>query len=375
MMSMPRIITSAAVAMGLFGLGACSGPGLSTLEPALALGDTEEAPVGTHKIGKPYKVGGKWYTPSHDNDYNEVGMASWYGPGFHGKSTANGERFDQNALTAAHTTLPLPSFVRVTNLDNKKSVVVRVNDRGPFSRNRIIDLSKGAAKKLDFIRHGHTKVRVEYLGPAPLDGDDEHTLAAAKKFGKGKSIQVASADTAKKPAKTSRGFFGFGKANASEAKTSDAPVNVRLAAATPRTEEQKKDEMYRPRSSGLPGVREEISQPAPVRLAGVPGGNRAPARRRATVSADEPISPSSPAYAALDPSGPISAPIKVTEEEYAQAYTMPTPTTRAIDAANAMAPPAEPLPEPDAPDSSRFSGAHDLFAATESGGLFRPTSE
>lgn len=118
---------------------------------------------GNLKIGNPYDIDGRTYIPSHEPDYVEEGMASWYGPGFHGRSTANGERFDQNALTAAHRTLPMPSMVRVTNLENGKQAVLKVNDRGPFKKDRIIDLSKGAAKTLGVIDNGTAMVRVEYL--------------------------------------------------------------------------------------------------------------------------------------------------------------------------------------------------------------------
>ena len=118
----------------------------------------------TYKVGNPYKINGKWYYPAIDYDYDEVGYASWYGPGFHGKKTANGEIFNQNKISAAHRTLPLPSIVKVTNLENGKVLsFVRVNDRGPFARNRILDLSKEAAKKLGFLNKGVTKVRVEIL--------------------------------------------------------------------------------------------------------------------------------------------------------------------------------------------------------------------
>lgn len=115
------------------------------------------------KMGDPYSIGGETYVPKFEPGYREEGMASWYGPGFHGKSTANGERFDSNALTAAHRTLPMPSMVRVTNLKNGKTAIVRVNDRGPFAHNRIIDLSKAAAQKIDMIGSGVAEVRVEYL--------------------------------------------------------------------------------------------------------------------------------------------------------------------------------------------------------------------
>ena len=118
----------------------------------------------TYKVGNPYKINGKWYYPAINYEYDEVGYASWYGPGFHGKKTANGEIFNQNKISAAHRTLPLPSIVKVTNLENGKVLsFVRVNDRGPFARNRIIDLSKEAAKELGFVNKGVTKVRVEIL--------------------------------------------------------------------------------------------------------------------------------------------------------------------------------------------------------------------
>ncbi len=119
--------------------------------------------VGAYKIGDPYQVNGVWYYPRADFNYQQTGIASWYGPGFHGKYTANGERYDQNALTAAHRTLPMPSMVRVTNLENGRSIKVRINDRGPFKNARIIDLSRRAADLLGFRKRGTAKVRVEIL--------------------------------------------------------------------------------------------------------------------------------------------------------------------------------------------------------------------
>jgi rare lipoprotein A (peptidoglycan hydrolase) len=110
--------------------------------------------------------------------YSKVGLASWYGSQFHGRSTANGETFNRLALTAAHLSLPLPSYVRVTNLDNNRSITVRVNDRGPYSHNRLIDVSEQTAELLAFRRHGLTRVRVDYVGPAPVDTDDGQMLLA-----------------------------------------------------------------------------------------------------------------------------------------------------------------------------------------------------
>ena len=122
-----------------------------------------EAAVRSYKIGKPYRIGGVWYYPAVDYEYQETGVASWYGPGFDGKSTANGERYDMNSLTAAHRTLPLPSIVRVTNLENGRALTLRVNDRGPFAHGRIIDVSRRAAQLLGFEQQGTAKVRVEIM--------------------------------------------------------------------------------------------------------------------------------------------------------------------------------------------------------------------
>lgn len=116
-----------------------------------------------YKVGKPYKVLGAWYYPEEDFNYSEVGVASWYGKDFHAKYTANGEIYDMNTLTAAHRTLPLPSIVKVTNLENGRSVILRVNDRGPFAKSRIIDISKHGAQILGFQNKGTTKVRVELM--------------------------------------------------------------------------------------------------------------------------------------------------------------------------------------------------------------------
>lgn len=125
-------------------------------------------PSPHYKIGKPYQINGRWYHPRHDPDYDKVGVASWYGDPFHGRLTANGEIFDMNQMTAAHTTLPLPSLAEVQNLENGRTIIVRVNDRGPFADDRIIDLSREAARRLGFERKGLARVRVRYAGPAGL---------------------------------------------------------------------------------------------------------------------------------------------------------------------------------------------------------------
>ena len=140
---------------------------------------SEADALSYQKIGKPYQVKGKWYTPKSDTKYSKTGLASWYGPKFNGGRTASGEIYDMNHLSAAHKTLPLPSYVRVTNLDNDTSVIVRVNDRGPFVSGRIIDLSKKAAEMLDVTGAGVANVKVDYVGPASRNADDMNYLMAS----------------------------------------------------------------------------------------------------------------------------------------------------------------------------------------------------
>ncbi|TIT36008.1 MAG: septal ring lytic transglycosylase RlpA family protein [Mesorhizobium sp.] len=134
---------------------------------------------GRDQLGKPYQVRGKWYYPKEEKRYAKVGLASWYGDAFHGRLTANGEVYDTAQLTAAHPTMPLPSYARVTNLETGSSVIVRVNDRGPYHEGRIIDVSERAAQMLDYDKVGTAKVKVEYVGRAPLDGNDDQYLMAS----------------------------------------------------------------------------------------------------------------------------------------------------------------------------------------------------
>lgn len=138
---------------------------------------------GRYSVGKPYTINGRVYTPNEDLRYTTEGVASWYGPDFHGRLTANGEIYDMAAISAAHSTMPLPSYARVTNLGNGRSIVVRVNDRGPFAKNRVIDMSIGAAKALDFYGEGLANVRVEYVGRAPLEGSDDRMLMMTLRHG------------------------------------------------------------------------------------------------------------------------------------------------------------------------------------------------
>jgi rare lipoprotein A len=126
------------------------------------LGTATKEYSGKYKVGKPYKVFGKEYHPEENNSYQETGVASWYGEGFHSRKTANGDTFDMHQMTAAHRTLPMPSIVKVTNIENGRTALLLVNDRGPFVNNRIIDVSRKAAEKLGFLNQGVARVRVEF---------------------------------------------------------------------------------------------------------------------------------------------------------------------------------------------------------------------
>ena len=171
--------------------------GVSSSARVVALGDPVPKGGGTYRVGKPYTVAGRVYVPEEDVNYREDGIASWYGDDFHGRLTANGEVFDMGSLTAAHPTLPLPSYARVTNLSNGKSLIVRVNDRGPYHGNRLIDVSNKTSELLDFKGNGVAKVRVEYVGRAPLEGSDDRQLMATLRTGvpapSPSSVRVASA--------------------------------------------------------------------------------------------------------------------------------------------------------------------------------------
>jgi len=173
---------SACVLLCVF-LANCSGGvdsryGVPASPRVVADGDPVPKGGGGYHIGAPYTVAGRTYYPEDNPRYQATGLASWYGDDFHGRLTANREVFDHNGISAAHPTMPLPSYARVTNLSNSRSLVVRVNDRGPYRGNRIIDVSARAADLLGFRTSGTAWVKVEYVGRAPLEGSDDRILAA-----------------------------------------------------------------------------------------------------------------------------------------------------------------------------------------------------
>lgn len=189
---------------------------------------------GRYQVGKPYTVRGQTYVPQEDPNYRAAGRASWYGSDFHGRRTANGEIFSANAITAAHPTLPMPSYVRVTNQDNGRSLVVRVNDRGPYVAGRVIDLSHRAAAMLGYVNNGSANVAIEYVGPAPLEGDDTRTLMASYSGPQDHNtggIQVASAGDRSLVGITTNffsGLFGYAEVTPQQA---DAAIGSAHAAA------------------------------------------------------------------------------------------------------------------------------------------------
>jgi len=186
-----RLVRLLALGAGALALANCSG-GIGRIDPRYGVAASARVvepgqPIpkggGVYRVGKPYVVAGRTYVPTDNPEYTTVGLASWYGDDFHGRYTANGEIFDENAITAASPVLPLPSYARVTNLNNHRSIVVRVNDRGPFVANRVMDLSIKSAKLLGFYGRGLARVKVEYVGRAPLTGSSDRMLLATLREG------------------------------------------------------------------------------------------------------------------------------------------------------------------------------------------------
>src|ERR1700674_5252094 len=188
---MARVAFSASIALLLANCGSVDKFG-ARVDPRYGVASTprvvdedERAPKGggVYRIGRASPGARQGYTPQNKPLYRSEGLASWYGGGFHGRRTANGEVFDMYSISAAHPTLPLPCYARVTNLANHRSIIVRINDRGPYAGGRVIDLSSRTADLLGYKGHGLARVRVEYVGPAPLEGSDDGRLAATLRLG------------------------------------------------------------------------------------------------------------------------------------------------------------------------------------------------
>ncbi|HUG60937.1 MAG TPA: septal ring lytic transglycosylase RlpA family protein, partial [Methylomirabilota bacterium] len=208
----------------------------------VAFGEPVPKGGGRTMVGKPYKVAGKRYVPRLEPNYSKVGLASWYGNAFHGRKTANGEVFDSEHLSAAHPTMPLPSYARVTSVTTGRSVVVRVNDRGPFHSSRLIDISRRTAEVIGVRSAGIAKVKVEYIGPAPTHGDDHEYLMASYRgpadlperlpetmIASAESLPGVAARATFSAASAAAGLFGGGKSAPTATATADpAPVGPRI---------------------------------------------------------------------------------------------------------------------------------------------------
>jgi rare lipoprotein A len=299
-------------------------------------GDVIPPGGGRAMVGKPYDVDGKRYVPREDPNYDRVGMASWYGIDFHGRDTANGEVYDRQTLSAAHTTLPIPSYARVTNLENGRSVVVRVNDRGPYIGGREIDLSEKAADMLGYKSRGVAKVRVQYVGPASVDGSDQRMLASTLRDGGRPSVAadralIARAEGGSMPA------------------TYEKPVMVaRLdTPAAPQARPQMAQTIALAGQPALP----------PVRTAQAPMPAPAPAPTHAATLA--PLPPARPQAAAPAQAQP-TIPSAILAAVRPNGAT-PTPAPRPVQASAAPMPTYAPAPRPTAaaqphPDESLPAG-------------------
>ena len=239
---------------------------------------------GVYRVGKPYSVAGHTYVPEENPGYNAEGLASWYGVAFHGRLTANGEVFDMQSISAAHPTLPMPSYVRVTNLANRRSMIVRLNDRGPYHPGRVIDVSERAAQLLGFHSSGTARVRVEYVGRAALEGSDDNKLAATLREGNQAPVAIARATpdpvapartrvvamppasrAATAPSRSLNSEYFDPRPLTQRPPTSDHPQPPATAAAEPSTSFQS-----RFGSTTMPSVGNTSTEPVPAYAPGTP---------------------------------------------------------------------------------------------------------
>jgi rare lipoprotein A len=273
--------------------------GVST-SPRVAAGGRVAKGGGGFKLGSPYKVAGRWYVPREEPGYDQQGVGSWYGDDFHGRKTANGEVFDMTALTAAHPTLPLPCYAYVTNLDTGRTILVRVNDRGPYVNDRLIDLSHASARALGYEGRGMAHVRVRYAGRAPLNGDDrrERQFLAEQRWNTGRDMRAVAAYRPPEapiapPQPFPEGTPGRWSPTSYRAALAGKPLPqpMRPAAVPPQQQayqapsrppyQQPYQTAYQP-TGALPRP-SALSGPAPVYAAQPPASGRAPESGRAYV--------------------------------------------------------------------------------------------
>lgn len=239
-------------------LGACAEVDLATHVVKSSMPKQQE---GMYKVGNPYKIESRTYVPKEDFSYKEEGIASWYGPGFHGKRTANGEVFDQHDITAAHRTLQLPCIARVTNLDNGRQIEVRINDRGPFKKDRIIDLSKKSAQLLGVHLNGTARVRVEVvkdksvkIAEAAKQGiienpiqyaEAEQPLLESVPTKQQQTIQVASADPTSRQVASSSATPVTSKASSSAMASAPSGIYIHAGSFQQMDNAEKVTQLYK----------------------------------------------------------------------------------------------------------------------------------
>lgn len=331
----PRFLPLGLAVLGALALAGCSqAPSKKSKEyfPSSVYGaaspkvvaDGQAVPKGggRYLVGKPYTVAGRTYTPKEVSaNASQTGKASWYGAAFHGRRTSNGEVYDMRSVTAAHPTWPLPSYVRVTNLANGRSMIVRLNDRGPFHSDRIMDVSSRVADALDFKRMGTANIKLDYVRPAGLAGsDDQILMATLRDDGKPASFDalpqgtpVMVAETEEKPAREEKPMSVASLFSRSE-EPKPAPQRAVQAQPNPADMLEEIDEedlipalpIRRPIAIGLlPGARSAPSIPTvQVAQAQVPAAIEAPAQM-STIAKTTPAL-GAPSAVPLPPARPVS---------------------------------------------------------------------
>ncbi|HEX8164980.1 MAG TPA: septal ring lytic transglycosylase RlpA family protein [Beijerinckiaceae bacterium] len=346
---MPVALKVAAVVATALAAANCSAPRVASngrsIDPKYGVAasprvveDGEPVPKGGGRelVGRPYQIAGKTYVPRENAaGYSRTGLASWYGSAFHGRLTANGEVFDRQSIAAAHTTLPLPSYARVTNLENRRSIIVRVNDRGPYHANRLMDVSEGVAEALDFKRAGTARVQVDYVGRASTRGSDDRKLLATLRTdgspapfpGAARTMFAGLEEPAQTASASARGAFAFlNPQRGDEAPVARAPAESAPYGAAPY--------------GGRPGRVEVAAVEPAAPYAGHYGGRRAPVEIEededavpGRVAAGVPLPPERPFDLGTIPNAGVPVPV---------AALAPLPPSRPVMAGLYYAPPEAP---------------------------------
>jgi rare lipoprotein A len=322
--------------------------------------DGESVPRGggQYLVGHPYTIAGKRYYPAENTSYTATGMASWYGAAFHGRRTANGEVYDMASLSAAHPTMPLPSYARVTNLGNGYSVIVRVNDRGPYHGGRVMDVSSRVADVLDMKAMGTAKVKVDYVGPAPMEGsDDSQLLASLRTDGSpanmiGYSAPVMMASAAAGQTDTIWSFFSGGGRGGQQAQPQPQPEAQPAAAPAPAPEPPPVQVASAPEPAPAP--------PEPMRVAAAPGDSGAAPAESGDADPSPPESiPSHRVKGAvpLPPPRPFDLSLSRSTTVVAAAASSSSASSMRVSSAHAVVPPPRPELHASAERALYYSGS------------------